>query len=326
MDTISAIETRYKGYRFRSRLEARWAMFFDRVGLTWTYESDPINVAGEAYLPDFIVEVGGKQVMHEVKSLHEADRIQPVRVYLAGKMGAEHCWRGKELPVARDGVHTSVERFAIGNTAFEITGPHRIAQGHYHTPAPWSRHQAEAHWCKPSADDLFARCMRAVSQASLFCLHVGTPDAYGSLVELGYARGFGCRISVTIEKHLTLVTGPYEMQNGHGDKEIEDQGHGMIWPRHDLWFAESAAHASAIVKDSAEAREFHAKFIREYTPREYRLISSIGTSRPAIMTFGDPLDVANRGQVHNWGTGLVQVCTSNRAAAEAVRAHRFDGR
>jgi len=26
---IKAIETQYRGYRFRSRLEARWAVFFD---------------------------------------------------------------------------------------------------------------------------------------------------------------------------------------------------------------------------------------------------------------------------------------------------------
>lgn len=31
---MKAIETRYKGYRFRSRLEARWAVFFDALGLS----------------------------------------------------------------------------------------------------------------------------------------------------------------------------------------------------------------------------------------------------------------------------------------------------
>lgn len=29
MSEIKAIDTYYKGYRFRSRLEARWAVFFD---------------------------------------------------------------------------------------------------------------------------------------------------------------------------------------------------------------------------------------------------------------------------------------------------------
>ena len=38
MTTIKAIETRYGGHLFRSRLEARWAMFFDLAGIPWQYE------------------------------------------------------------------------------------------------------------------------------------------------------------------------------------------------------------------------------------------------------------------------------------------------
>lgn len=51
---LKAIETRYKGYRFRSRLEARWAVFFDTLGITWEYEKEGYDL-GDAgwYLPDF---------------------------------------------------------------------------------------------------------------------------------------------------------------------------------------------------------------------------------------------------------------------------------
>lgn len=35
---IKAIETHYAGCRFRSRLEARWAVFFDHLGIAWEYE------------------------------------------------------------------------------------------------------------------------------------------------------------------------------------------------------------------------------------------------------------------------------------------------
>jgi hypothetical protein len=51
---IKAIETRYKGYRFRSRLEARWAVFFDTLGIEWVYEKEGYSL-GEVgpYLPDF---------------------------------------------------------------------------------------------------------------------------------------------------------------------------------------------------------------------------------------------------------------------------------
>lgn len=48
-----AIETVYKGYRFRSRLEARWAVFFDAAGVQWQYETQGYEVDGHKYLPDF---------------------------------------------------------------------------------------------------------------------------------------------------------------------------------------------------------------------------------------------------------------------------------
>lgn len=52
--TIKAIETRYKGYRFRSRLEARWAVFFDALGIEWQYEPEGFELSdGTRYLPDF---------------------------------------------------------------------------------------------------------------------------------------------------------------------------------------------------------------------------------------------------------------------------------
>lgn len=53
MTTIKAIETSYKGYRFRSRLEARWAVFFDALGLRWHYELEGFNFDELCYLPDF---------------------------------------------------------------------------------------------------------------------------------------------------------------------------------------------------------------------------------------------------------------------------------
>jgi hypothetical protein len=53
---IKAIETRYKGYRFRSRLEARWAVFFETLGIGWEYEKEGFVLQdGTYYLPDFYI-------------------------------------------------------------------------------------------------------------------------------------------------------------------------------------------------------------------------------------------------------------------------------
>lgn len=54
MSEIKAIETVYNGYKFRSRLEARWAVFFDAAGIKYEYEPEGFELSdGTKYLPDF---------------------------------------------------------------------------------------------------------------------------------------------------------------------------------------------------------------------------------------------------------------------------------
>lgn len=50
---IKPIETIYKNYRFRSRLEARWAVFFDILGIAWEYEKEGYQTPFGNYVPDF---------------------------------------------------------------------------------------------------------------------------------------------------------------------------------------------------------------------------------------------------------------------------------
>ena len=70
---IKAIETNYMGCRFRSRLEARWAVFFDAIGWQWEYEKQGYTLGyhdeDEAdWLPDFEVSTpSGQHFYVEVK-------------------------------------------------------------------------------------------------------------------------------------------------------------------------------------------------------------------------------------------------------------------
>lgn len=65
---IKAIETHYKGYRFRSRLEARWAVFFDALEIEWEYEPEGFVLPdGTYYLPDFWLPTYGGGMFVEVK-------------------------------------------------------------------------------------------------------------------------------------------------------------------------------------------------------------------------------------------------------------------
>ncbi len=51
---IKPIETVYRGHRFRSRLEARWGVFFDFLSIQWEYEPEGFILSdGTKYLPDF---------------------------------------------------------------------------------------------------------------------------------------------------------------------------------------------------------------------------------------------------------------------------------
>ncbi len=69
---IKAIETSYKGHRFRSRLEARWAVFFDKLRWKWRYEHQGyvIGYADDTlpWLPDFeVITPSGQHFYVEVK-------------------------------------------------------------------------------------------------------------------------------------------------------------------------------------------------------------------------------------------------------------------
>jgi hypothetical protein len=66
--TIRAIETSYRGCRFRSRLEARWAVFFQTLGVRWEYEPEGFVLStGQWYLPDFRVRLADRLLWAEVK-------------------------------------------------------------------------------------------------------------------------------------------------------------------------------------------------------------------------------------------------------------------
>ena len=65
---IKAIPTKYNGYTFRSRQEARWAVFFDHLGIEYEYEKEGFDLPCGYYLPDFWIpewkawiEIKGKE-------------------------------------------------------------------------------------------------------------------------------------------------------------------------------------------------------------------------------------------------------------------------
>ena len=80
---MRVIETEYKGDRFRSRLEARWAVFFDACRVKWEYEPEGYVLPnGQWYLPDFL--------LHDVTFNHASySEGNDLFVEVKGKMTAE---------------------------------------------------------------------------------------------------------------------------------------------------------------------------------------------------------------------------------------------
>lgn len=60
---ITAKTTRYNDRLFRSRLEARYAAFFDLLGINWEYEPFDLN----GWSPDFIIRCKNFETLVEVK-------------------------------------------------------------------------------------------------------------------------------------------------------------------------------------------------------------------------------------------------------------------
>ena len=70
---IKPIPTQYRGYQFRSRLEARWAIFFDEMGIPFSYENEGYEIAsGTWYLPDFRLKDCYVEIKHKFDNDKEA--------------------------------------------------------------------------------------------------------------------------------------------------------------------------------------------------------------------------------------------------------------
>lgn len=104
--TIAAIPTVYRGRRYRSRLEARWAAFFDLVG--WRHEYEPFDLG--LWSPDFLIHGAQCGLLVEVKPIAAIDWDLAKRISQAARMqrrdeelvilGADirSRWLGEKMP------------------------------------------------------------------------------------------------------------------------------------------------------------------------------------------------------------------------------------
>lgn len=124
---VRSYATTYAGNRFRSRLEAKWAAFFDLVGWHWTYE--PFDTAG--YIPDFlvhgasplVVEIGPCEFLSEFSEKATKPLAAFGRDRMALILGID--------PLILDDNHESLPRAGYltndGELGWELTAPARWA-------------------------------------------------------------------------------------------------------------------------------------------------------------------------------------------------------
>lgn len=73
LKSIQAIKTRYGGYTFQSRTEARWAIFFNFLHMTYLYEPYTLDLGGrKCYTCDFLLPYAKKWV--EIKGTYPTNQ------------------------------------------------------------------------------------------------------------------------------------------------------------------------------------------------------------------------------------------------------------
>ena len=80
--SIQVIPTHYNGITYRSRTEARWAVYFDCLRLNHDYEKEGYDLDGEWYLPDFNVENMIVEIKGQEPTLHEKTKARNLGQYL----------------------------------------------------------------------------------------------------------------------------------------------------------------------------------------------------------------------------------------------------
>lgn len=83
---IKAIETQYKGYNFRSRLEARYAYMLDLLAIEYEYEKEGYTLPSGEYLPDFWLP--GVKMWAEVKGTNPTKEEYRLAEELAAATGS----------------------------------------------------------------------------------------------------------------------------------------------------------------------------------------------------------------------------------------------
>ena len=276
---LKAIETKYKGYRFRSRLEARWAVFFEEHGARWEFEQEGFELPLGRYLPDFYLP--GRRTFVEVKPGPRPSYAAP-RVYMAGRMNDDPrdpggVLRPFDISVGCEGIESRKSWVAcrnIGSQKIHYCGPWEVEGQH-----------CGFHGCMDDGlgteKEVMLRSLDGIAKADVVLAMLDDRLAFGTLVEIGYAAGLG--------KKVLLGGDPHKILDNEYQREIEGlQGRG-----NDLWFAFNVASAHFEGDRRTVLKKFENWLSQSYPwPREQVLAEQLhaASGQTVVVVYGDPVE------------------------------------
>lgn len=304
---IKAIETFYKGYRFRSRLEARWAVLFDSAGIEWVYEQEGYQLSnGQNYLPDFWLP--GLGVYAEVKAGKEYLRKS---FYLAGKMTN---WRDEIM-----------KEFNCKNPFFP--GSRR------------SFHMGDG------GDSIVGESLAAIEYSDFVFAYISTDDCFGTIAEIGYAVAKDKPTYVAIHEGLVfgdtgghgiyLPSGEWAKQDdvfGHTSYDETEDGHGtneLLRSKVDLgecWFAATMAGKYRVVANQEGMNSYFKELFSIYGIQHDEQKSAVlanDTSKTVVMLRDIPDRVADFVCFSKSGVGRYRLPAYEKDLI-AARSARFE--
>jgi len=115
---IEALPTHWNGIEYRSRLEARWAIFFDRIGVKHQYEAEGFWLPSGKYLPDFWLPETNGGCWIEVKGQSPTDREELLCAELAEGTGQQVFLAYGNIEVPDWGLESMMTFFPCGGRDF----------------------------------------------------------------------------------------------------------------------------------------------------------------------------------------------------------------
>jgi hypothetical protein len=187
---LSDVAQRDYAERCRSRLEAKWLVFFKRAGIAFTYEPDGYSLRSGAYLPDFFLPEF--DCFFEVKSDHLDPKWRVPKLYVAGDI----------------------------NVGFRRPTPQYI-----HYPNDLSFHYVGPIKCELGDDryhiNIVMNDLQAIRQCDVFFALLDSVKRYGTLVEIGYAHALGKDVCIGACSYWTGADDPLWFARACYDHQFE---------------------------------------------------------------------------------------------------------